>query len=336
VQRIFFADFSPDDIILPMDTKFRKYQPGDFLPVRDFLAENYQKFAYPVNWDIVRWNYARYFCAPMLGAWGIGEEAEKIPDTGEAKSREAVRFWESSIGIWENRAGAIVGLVCPDEYVPWHPAFGQAFPQRHPDYEFLLREMLAYAEQTFIGKGMTRIYVGAHDLALQETAKERGFIRDEKSCLEYLEFDLSDIPAANLPKGYRFVSMAENNDLEERRKITGLSFNHPDPNDWPTLFSYRELQKAPDYHRELDIVVERPDGKWVACTIAWFDGVNQRGTLEPVGSIQLGMGREVVMEGLRRLQARGAKVARMDSNLKFYKVIGFQERFPIYRWVKQH
>lgn len=304
--------------------------------IRDFLVNTYHAFAKPVNWDFVRWNYTRYFGAPMIGAWGLGEEAEKVPDTSGEASKEAIRFWENSIGVWETDSGEIAGVVCPDEYVPWHPAFGQAFLQRHPDYEHLLPEMLEYAEKTFVGKGMTRIYVGEPDKALQEAAKDRGYVRDEKPCMHYMLFDLEDIPESRLPDGYRFVTMADNNDLEKRRKVFGLSFRHPDPNDWPILFSYQELQKAPDYRNDLDLVVVRPDGEYVACTIVWFDEYNRMGTLEPVGAIQLGMGREVVMEGLRRLKALGAEIAHMDSGLKFYETIGFKKKFPIYRWIKKH
>ncbi len=319
-----------------MGTKLCKYRPRDFLRVRDFLVANYTAFEHPVNWALVRWNYARYLVAPMIGARGLGAKAEKHPDTSGKSSRKAIRFWENSIGIWENESGDIAGVVCPDEYAPWHPAFGQAFLQRHPDYEHILPEMLAYAEQTFVGKGTTRIFVGEPDMSLQEAAKERGFVRDEKSCINYMLFDLGKIPEPDLPDGYRFVSREENNDLEKLREVGGLSFNHPDPDDWPILYSYQELQKAPDYHKELDIVVERPDGKWVACTIAWFDSYNRIGTLEPVGAIQLGMGREVVMEGLRRLRDRGALVAHMDAGLKYYEKIGFKKQFPIFRWVKKH
>jgi hypothetical protein len=319
-----------------MGTRFRKYNPEDFLPIRDFLVANYRAFEHPVNWDLVRWNYARYFCAPMIGAWGLGEKEEKIPDTTGKKSKEAVRFWESSIRVWESDSDEIMGVVCPDEYVPWHPAFGQAFLQRNPDHEDLLPEMLDYAVKTFVGKGLTRIYVGEHDKNLQDAAREKGFVRDEKPCMHYMEFDLVDIPESRLPDGYRFVRVAENNDIENRREVLGLSFNHPDPNDWPIAYSYKELQKAPDYRKERDIVIQRPDDKWVACTIVWFDKENKMGTLEPVGAIQLGMGREVVMEGLRRLRDLGAKVAHMDTGLKFYEVIGFVKKFGIYRWVKQH
>jgi hypothetical protein len=313
----------------------RKYRPGDFLPVRDFLVANYRKFDPPVNWDPVRWNFARYYCAPMLGAWGCGETAEAVPDAIGRKSMEAVRLWEESIGVWVNEEEEIAGLVCPDEYVPWHPAFGQVFLQRRPDYEHLLPEMLAYAERTFVGRGVTRLYVGGHDGALAAAATRRGFVRDPEPCLHYLEYDLRDIPEANLPPGYRFQSMAEDNDLERRRRVVSLSFYHKDPHEWTTVFAYEELQRAPDYRKDLDVVVVRPDGEYVACTIGWVDVYNKSATLEPVGSLQIGMGREVVMEGLRRVAALGAEVAHMDSNIKFYEVIGFKKKFPIYRWLRK-
>lgn len=318
-----------------MKTRLREYRPEDFLPVRDFLVANYRAYEPPVNWDLVRWNFARYYCAPMLGARGMAETPAAVPDTTGVTSMEAVRRWEESIGVWVNEEEDIVGVVCPDEYVPWHPAFGQAFLQRRPDYDHLLPEMLAYAEQTFVGQGVTRLYVGGRDGAQADAAANRGFVRDDEPCLHYLEYDLSDIPEANLPPGYRFQSMAEDNDLERRRRVVSLCFGHKEPNEWTTAFAYRELQRAPDYRMDLDLIVVRPDGEYVACTIGWVDLHNKLATLEPVGSLQIGMGREVVMEGLRRVAALGAEVARMDSNLKFYEKIGFRKRFPIYRWVKE-
>lgn len=48
-------------------------------------------------------------------------------------------------------------------------------------------------------------------------------------------------------------------------------------------------------------------------------GIYGHPCLEPVGSIQLGMGREVMMEGLRRVAALSAETAHMDAGLKFYR-----------------
>ncbi len=313
----------------------RKYRPEDFLRVRDFLVANYRSFAPPVNWDLARWNYARYFCAPMLGAWGAGETAEAVPDVTGRASMEAVRRWEESVGLWVNEEDEVAGVVCADEYLRWHPAFGQAFLQRRPDYEDLLPEMLAYAERTFVGRGGTRLYVGEGDAALAAAAARRGFARDDEPCAHYLEYDLSSIPEAKLRPGYRFRSMADDNDLERRRKVLGLSFRRKNPDEWATVFSYEELQRAPDYRKDLDVVVVRPDGEYVACALGWVDACNKLATLEPVGAVQIGMGREVVREGLRRVAALGAAVARVETGLEYYEAIGFKKRFPIYRWVKK-
>ncbi len=122
--------------------------------VRDLLVKYYLVDGKPFNSSLDRWNYARYFVAPMLGAWGLASDApDVLPDLTNVKSREAIRFWEDSIGIWENEEGEIVGVVNPDEHVPWHPAYGLAFFQRHPSYDFLLQEMLEYAEKTFTTNG---------------------------------------------------------------------------------------------------------------------------------------------------------------------------------------
>jgi hypothetical protein len=119
--------------------------------------------------------------------------------------------------------------------------------------------------------------------------------------------------------------MAEENDLEKRTKVAGLSFRHKDPSEWPSLFSYQELQRAPDYRKDLDLVVVDPSGEYVACCIVWIDEHNKFARLEPVGSIVLGMGREVVMEGLRRAAALGMERSYMESGMRFYQTIGFKK-----------
>jgi hypothetical protein len=60
-----------------LDPKLVTYRPEtDFIRVRAFLVQTYARFEAPVNWGIERWNYARYFVAPMLGSYGtptVGE-----------------------------------------------------------------------------------------------------------------------------------------------------------------------------------------------------------------------------------------------------------------------
>lgn len=319
-----------------MKTRFQKYGPArDFMRVRNMLVDTYQGFEHPVNWRLERWNYARYFAAPFLGLYGLGNEPVTDLENVNEHSTKAIQLWEESIGIWENEAGDVVGVVCPDEHVPWHPVFGQVHIQRHPDYTHLLAEILDYAEKSFTRSGMFRTRIYEHDHDLLNIVKQRGYEKDATYHECDSEYVIKKLPESFLSDRFRFQSMADENNIEKRRKIFGRAFRHPAPQEWPTAFSYKELQKAPDYRKDLDLYIVGPDGEYVACCIVWFDEKNKIAALEPVGSIVLGMGREVVMEGIRRAAALGAESVWVGSGQRFYIAIGFKKKHTSYRWVKK-
>ncbi len=301
------------------------------------LVETYQAFERPLNWTLERWNYARYFVAPFLGAYGLANTPNEYPDTTNENSKEAIRFWENSIGVWENKASEIVAVVCPDEHVPWHPVFGQPHFQRRPQYDFLLKEMLDYADATFRDRqrNLHKIWTYEHDESLNTLLQNQGYEQDAGHPDYISEFIINQLPESKLAEGYAFRSMQDENNLEKRRKIFGRAFRHPDPKDWPTIFSYQELQRAPDYRKDLDIYIVGPDGEYTACCIVWFDERNRTGIFEPVGSILLGHGREVVMEGIRRIAALGVRKTLVGTGQRFYLAIGFQRKYTKYRWMKK-
>jgi hypothetical protein len=312
-----------------MKVRFRKYNPAqDFLRVRDMLVQTFRQFEKPINWTLERWNYARYFGAPYLGGYGSAENSTE-------KSLEAIHNWEAAIGIWEDDASHIVAVVCPDEHVPWHRSYGLAYFQRRPDQEYLLDSMFDFAENHYQNKGTVRVFITDYDESLKEFAEQRGYEQGEKSWGHWMEYVLDNLPEPDVPDGFHIQSMADENILEKRTKVFGLAFGHKEPKEWPTVFSYQELQKAPDYRKDLDLYVVGPSGDYVACCIVWIDRYNKIARLEPVGSLVLGMGREVVMEGLRRAVALGARKAYMESNLRFYRAIGFKPLFEYGRvWHK--
>ena len=315
-----------------MVARLRKYKPEqDFLRIRDFLVDTYQIIGKPQNWHLERWNYARYFVVPMLGTYGQGEPSPE-------DSLKAIRFWEDAIGVWENDEGEILGVVSSE-----NPELGRAFIQRHPQYNHLLAEMLDYAEATFIdidkGKNTLKIQVYEYDEPLQALAQERGY-RQEAEHPEYDSvFVIKHLPEPKLPEGYVLQSMAQENDIELRRELSGRAFNHPDPAEWPSAFSYEELQKAPDYRKDQDLYVVGPNGEYVSCCILWYDEKNKMGVLEPVGTHpdfrRKGFGREVVMEGIRRAAALGAETVCVGSGQRFYEAIGFQKKYVSYTWTRK-
>lgn len=319
-----------------MKVRLWKYKPEqDFVRIRDFLVDTCQAFEKPLNWKLERWNYARYLVAPMLGTYGQEE-----PDFED--SLKAIRLWEDTIGVWENDEGEIVGVVLTETPVAWHPEFGDVFFQRHPQYVFLLGEMLDYAEETFANKEKNAhvIHIYEYDEPLQALARERGYRKDAEHPEYDSEFIIKgELPEPRLPEGYVLQSMAQESNIELRREIFGRAFNHPDPSEWPSAFSYEELQKAPDYRKDLDLYIVGSDGEYVACCIVWYDGRNRMGMLEPVGTHpdyrRQGFGREVVMEGIRRVAALGAERVYVGSGQQFYEAIGFQKKYVSYRWTKE-
>lgn len=314
-----------------MRVRFRKYDPEqDFLRIRDFLADTYRVFGKPLNWCIARWNYARYFVAPLLG------------DPNPEESEKNICFWEETIGVWENAEGETVGVVNVEHPALWHPGFGEAFFQRHPRYGFLLGQMLDYAEANLVNreKGLLYVYIFDHDEPFQKLVHERGYRKD----IERPEYDSEFViqrepPACDLPEGYVIRSMADENDLVRRSKVFGLGFDHPDPKDWPTVATCAELQKAPDYRKELDLYVVAPNGEHVSFCIVWYDEVNRMGILEPVGTHpdfrRRGFARAVVMEGIRRAAALGAERVWVGSGQEFYEAIGFEKRYVAYPWTRK-
>jgi predicted N-acetyltransferase YhbS len=319
----------------PMSGTFRAYELArDFIRIRDFLLRTYAAFEAPVNWGIERWNYARYFVAPMLGSYGT--------ETGTPEgSIQAIRLWEDLVGVWEHD-GEIVGVATIEHPAPWHPGFGEIFVQRHPEHLHLLDEMLAYGERRFVNPKtkQVHIYVYEDDLPLLEIMERRGYVRDEKRSSSHLEYTIGDLPAPKLPEGFSVFTMAEKCDIERRREIFGRSFNHEDPEEWPSAFAYEELQRAPDYRKENDLCVAAPDGTYAACCIIWYDEQNRIGHLEPLGTHpayrKRGLARELLLEGVRKLRDLGATKVPMTGGFDpFYEAFGFRKRRTCFAWVKK-
>ena len=313
-----------------MKTTLRKYSPEkDFLRVRDFLVNTYKMTDQSINWTLERWNYARYFVLPMIGSYGV--DPVSIAD-----SQKAIQFWEDHIRLWENSAGDIVAVTAFE-----HPWLGDVFFLRHPEYNHLLEEMYTDAEENLLHpeRANLQTHIFEHDKVSQDIALKHGFIKNKQGLEDISEFNLQDgLPAAALPSGYEILSIADENNLDRRRKAFGRGFNHEDPIEWPSLFSYQELQRAPDYRKELDLYVRSQDGEYVSFCITWWDDHNQLGTLEPVGTVpehrRKGLARAVVMEGIRRVAALGAKKVLVGSGQDFYTAIGFKKTLANYTWVK--
>lgn len=307
----------------------RAYRPEtDFMAVRQMLIDTFTPGRGTRNWRIERWNYARYFVVPMFGNY-------RKDVATEADVAAAITFWESHNRVWAAPDGTIAAIVT-FEY-PWP---GEAFLLRRPGTDFLLDQMLAYAEAKLIDpkEHTLKVNVYEHDPALQAAAAARGYTKGTAWYEEDSVAPVDPLPAVDLPAGFRLLSMADDNDIEARREGIGRGFNHTDPREWVSAIAYRELQQAPDYHPDLDLYIVAPDGRHASSCIVWWDPVNRHGVLEPVATHpdfrRLGLGRAVIAEGTRRAAARGATEMWVGASMPFYRAIGFEPQTRAYRWEK--
>lgn len=80
-----------------------------------------------------------------------------------------------------------------------------------------------------------------------------------------------------------------------------------------TLPAYRRLRTVPGYAPDLDLVTVGRDSEFGSYCICWFDSASGTGLFESVGTSPIrrgkGLGRAVMLEGLRRLRKLGAEQA---------------------------
>jgi len=95
--------------------------------------------------------------------------------------------------------------------------------------------------------------------------------------------------------------------------------------------------KQPSYHADLDLVVVGQDGRLAGFCVCWLDRLPSGetvGQIEPLGIHEdfreLGLGRAILSEGLRRLQRHGATSVLIETDnyrdeaYKLYESVGFR------------
>lgn len=100
------------------------------------------------------------------------------------------------------------------------------------------------------------------------------------------------------------------------------------------LERFTKFMRSPVYDHDLDIVAVSANGQIGAFCIVWIDPINKVGLFEPVGTLpdfqRKGLGRAVMLEGMRRLKEGGmvqAIVSTFEDNaaaIKLYESVGFQ------------
>ena len=290
----------------------RQYEHAtDYERIGEFLTRTHRRSGGHINWLQPRWEYMHYH--PLIR--GIDRE---------------------SIGIWEAK-GAIVGVVHP-EHGP-----GTVYFEVAPDHDSLKTEMLAYAEEHLSvskdGARRLRIFIHDEDEPFRKHASAQGYSKsdagEEMSVLSIPE----PFPAVTVPPGCRLKSLAEDNDLHKLDRVLWRGFGHGDEPPADGIEDREFMQSAPNYSKDLNIVVEAPDGNFASYCGMWFEPVNAIAYVEPVATDpayrRLGLGGAAVLEGVRRCGELGASVAYVGTAMPFYLSMGFRFAYGSSLWQRE-
>jgi mycothiol synthase len=283
-----------------MKLTYRPYQnEDDYWRMREFLRRvMILNHRHEYSWHVARLDYWWWFANPDL-------EQLKL---------------EENIFLWETESGEIAAALNPE-------GPGQAFLQLHPEFNTpkLEEELIEVAEEKLFAptNENTRrlwIWLDSQDRPLQEILCRRGFQRVERPGEQEVQHrgSLSEpFPDIQPVPGYTIRSLGDGLELLERCYASGLGFHNDDIHyardnrDHPEW--YHHIQSAPLYRRDLDMVAVASDGTIASFCTIWFDDVTRTAYFEPVATVPAhrrhGLARAVMLEGLRRLQRMGCKLA---------------------------
>jgi len=310
-----------------MKTTVRPYQDeNDFWRMREFLRQVFcLNHRLERSWHVARLYYARWHSCLNCAQVGLEDIA-----------------W-----LWES-GEQLVAFVMPDG------GRGEAHFCVHPGFQSLEleEEMLGLAEEHLTAAnpdGSRKLYVWAPeaDDLRQGLVMRHGYSKDNWHEYQWRRDLVAPIPEVPVPTGYMIRALGEGLELLERCYASGLGFHEGDiqiavgNRDDPTW--YRNIQTAPLYRRDLDLVAIAPDGAIASFCTIWFDDVTRSAYFEPVATVpahqRRGLGRALLTEGLRRLQRMGATRAFVGghsaaANALYRSVIG--PEYELYEvWVKE-
>ena len=156
--------------------------------------------------------------------------------------------------------------------------------------------------------------------------------------MSYLAIPDTD-PAISLPPGFRLKSLADDNDLQKVDRVLWRGFNHGDAPPPDGVRDREFMQLAPNYRKDLNLVVEAPDGNFVSYCGMWYEPIHAIAYVEPVATDpayrRRGLASAAVLEGIRRCSELGAKMACVGSAQPLYLSLGFRQVYNRSIWQRR-
>ena len=263
----------------------------DFWLTRNFLREIFLlNNRLEHSWNVARLDYWRWH---YIKTCNVLESVDK------------------GMALWENADGKIIAALN-------HLGGSELRLHVHPHFRSaeLENELLAYAEDNFYAvtedcRRYIFMPIFEDDTQRQEIALNSGFKKRSGWGHHYHRNLDSSIPDTPIPSGYEIRSMGGTEEYPARSWASWRAFHNGEPNEnYDGDYSwYANLQAAPLYRRDLDVVAAAPDGSIAAFCTIFYDDYTRSAVTVVVGTafehLRRGLGKAVITEGLKRLKALG-------------------------------
>jgi ribosomal protein S18 acetylase RimI-like enzyme len=300
----------------------RRYQnEEDYWRIRAFLRRLFVLHeGRGMCWPVYRWDYWRWHVNANIWRFSL----------------------EAAVFLWETGDGQLAAVLHPngpgEAILQVHPAY------RSPDLEV---EMMNTAETQFAvsHQGGERLALWAHqcDAVRQDLLARRGFSRGPGREIHLRRSLEGPAPDCQPPAGYTVRALGDDAELLARGWLSWKTLHPDQPADRYAGWQwYHNIQRAPLYRRDLDLVAVAPDDELAAFCTIWFDDVTRTAACEPVGvhpaHRSQGLGEAIVVEGMRRAARLGATlctaIASAGEANALYAALGFAEHELSEPWVK--
>jgi len=309
-----------------MNPRLRTYQgETDYWDARAFLRRIRPEDAPPGgNWHVADFDYWRWH-------W-LENVVERSPE---------------ELCLWTDASGRMVAILNQGD-----PGVCHLHVDPGELTEDLLDAMVGEAEARYAtvlddGRRIVCIWAMEHDATLNRVLTRRLYRRHTSA--HSTEHNgkralIDPVPAVSIPNGFTIRSMG---DVDEhgRRSLASWRAFHPDEPDEgrdPSGVWYRNVQRAPTYRRDLDIVVVAPNGDIASFAVCYFDDVSRTGVFVLDGTAtayqRMGLAKAAMTEALRRLRWLGgtaAYVSWYDAPAgALYTSVGFSDSALGRAWLK--
>ena len=294
-----------------MPITLRKYKTlSDFPRVCDFLAASYRL----PNW----------FATP--------QSFEYNHTHGMFDHERAHRF-----GIWEEN-GKIVATAC------FEMGLGEYIHCTAQGYEFLMGEMLSYAERELskIEDGRRSLTIFSTDaMGNDQFYMQNGYKIASSGRLLVYPYE-KGFRECTLPEGYSLISLEDENDPLQIDCCLWEGFDDGTRAPWTPETASPDgrlfMQSGPNFKPDLTTVVKAPNGDYACYAGMWVDECNGYAYLEPLATRpkyrRLGLATAALMAAMKKTVSYGAKYCYTGS-IDFYVNLGCEQVGTCNIWRKE-